>query len=125
MSLQVVSTSRRAAHRLASTASVATIASSLQSVLGPSLTTVTLGMRDPKALTAWARGTRNPRPQQEVALRTLFQITNLLMTAESPDVIRAWFGGMNPDLNNQSPAITFREDPVAVLRAAESFVEQG
>lgn len=125
MSLAIAQSNRRAAHRQASTAPISVIASELQRTLGPSLATVVIGLRDPKAIGQWASGGRRPRPAQENALRSAFQIVAILSTVEHPDVIRAWFGGMNPDLDDRAPAVVFHEDPAAVLKAAEAFVQNG
>src|SRR5215210_454406 len=108
MSLLLTSTSRRKAHRQASTAPIAVIAAELQAILGPSLTTVALGLRDPKAIGQWSKGTRQPRPAQDAALRAVFQVVSLLAEVERPDVIRAWFAGMNPDLDDRSPALVMQ-----------------
>jgi hypothetical protein len=125
MSLAFSDLNRKSAHRLASTTTISVIAAELQKVLGPSLTTVILGGRDPKAIAQWAKGTRTPRPAQENALRALYQVVALLSEVDGPDVIRAWFSGMNPDLEDRSPALTMQSDPVAVMRAAESFIQNG
>lgn len=125
MSLAIDSARRRTVHRHASTASPSELAADVQRVLGTPLATVTLGMRDPKAIAAWANGTRSPRPAQDAALRSLAQIVSLLQTSDAPDVIRAWFSGMNPELDDQAPALVFRTDPVAVMRAAETFIAAG
>lgn len=125
MSLAIVQRDRRAAHRQASTAPIAAIAGELQRVLGPALATVTLGLRDQKAIGQWARGTRLPRPAQETALRSAYQIVAMLSAVEGEDVIRAWFAGMNPELADEAPSRRFRSDPVAVLRAAETFLIDG
>src|SRR4051794_6215484 len=114
MSLAVRDLNRKSAHRLASTTPITDIASELQKVLGPSLTTVVLGGRDPKAIAQWAKGTRTPRPTQETALRALYQVVALLSEVDGPDVVRAWFAGMNPELDDRSPAMTMPLDPVAV-----------
>ncbi|MDQ2683858.1 MAG: XRE family transcriptional regulator, partial [Chloroflexota bacterium] len=101
MSLAVAQRGRRAAHRQASSAPIAAVASELQRVLGPSLATVTLGLRDPKAIRQWARGARQPRPAQETALRSAYQVVTMLSVVEEPDVVRAWFAGMNPELDDE------------------------
>jgi hypothetical protein len=125
VSLAISQRGRRAAHRQASTAPISAVATELQRALGPSLATVTLGLRDPKAIGQWARGTRQPRPAHEAALRSAYQIVAMLAAAEGADVIRAWFAGMNPELGDEAPATRFRTDPVAVLRAAETFLIDG
>jgi hypothetical protein len=125
VSYAVASQSRRTAHRQASRTSVAEIAAYLQSTLGPTLTAVVLGIKDVKAVGQWARSQRQPRPAQEKALREAFQVVAYLADVEQPDVIRAWFMGMNPELDDRSPALTMRTDPGAVLKAADSFIHNG
>jgi len=39
--------------------------------------------------------------------------------------IRPWWLGMNPDLDDQSPALVFPDDPEAVKEAAMGFVNNG
>ena len=125
MSVARSNPSRTGAHRLASTLPADAIAAELQTILGPALATVALGSRDPKAIGQWARKIRRPRPAQDASLRALYQVTACLAAEEEPDVIRAWFAGMNPDLDDQSPALVMRTDPAAVMRAAESFLRNG
>ena len=122
MSSAIAQQSRRIAHSQASRRSVADIAAYLQTVLGPSLTTLTLGIKDVKAVGQWAKGQRQPRPAQEQLLRETYQVVNYLATVERSDVIRAWFTGMNPELDDRSPALTMRDDPHAVIKAADAFV---
>ena len=42
-----------------------------------------------------------------------------------PKPIQAWFIGMNPDLDDQAPALLLHEDPHAVLGAARNFLAYG
>jgi hypothetical protein len=125
MSFAFATESRRSAHRDASRTSIAEVAAYLQAVLGPTLAAITLGIKDGKAIGQWAKAQRQPRPAQEKALLETYQVVNYLAAVEQPDVIRAWFMGMNPDLDDQSPALTMRRDPIAVLRAADAFVHNG
>jgi hypothetical protein len=41
------------------------------------------------------------------------------------ETVRAWFVGMNPDLDDQAPALLLGDDPHAVLLAARSFLANG
>lgn len=125
MTLALATRSRRSAHQGASRGSIAEIAGYLQSILGPTLASVTLGIKDAKAIGQWAKSQRQPRPAQEKVLRETYQVVNYLAQIEEPDVIRAWFMGMNPDLDDQSPALVMRSDPGAVLKAADAFVHSG
>src|SRR5205807_1114321 len=84
-----------AAYRRATQARIAEIASYLQELLGQRLTALIAGVHDPKAVGKWARGERQPQQGAEVRLRAAFQIAELLIQAEAPQTVRAWFLGMN------------------------------
>jgi hypothetical protein len=104
---------------------VPTIVGSLQDVLGQRLVAVIAGVSDAKAVGKWARGQRSPHPEAEQRLRNAYQIVQLLLEQESPDTVRAWFIGMNPDLGDHAPALVLGEDPVHVLQAARTFLAHG
>jgi hypothetical protein len=104
---------------------VSSVARYLQEVLGQNLTAVLAGVRDVKAVGKWARGARLPHPQAEKRLRDAYQVAHLLMEVESPKTVRAWFLGMNPELEDRAPAVILPEDPEAVLHAARFFVANG
>jgi hypothetical protein len=104
---------------------MAAVVGSLQDTLGQRLVAVVAGVRDAKAVGKWARGERIPHPSAEQRLRHAYQITQLLMERESPDTVRAWFIGMNPDLEDQAPVLVLPEDPIRVLQAARSFLAHG
>ena len=102
-----------------------TIVDSLQGILGQRLVAVIAGVSDAKAVGKWARGQRSPHPETEERLRNAYQIVQLLLERESPDTVRAWFIGMNPDLDDHAPALVLGDDPVHVLQAARSFLAHG
>jgi hypothetical protein len=111
------------AHTQAIRAPVPEVAAYLQEVLGQKLTALTLAIGDPKAVGRWARGERSPHPDVEQRLRATYQITTLLMQAgESPEIVRAWFMGMNPHLNDEAPALMMPQAPTLVLQAARAFL---
>jgi hypothetical protein len=102
------------------------LASRLQAVLGQKLTALLAGTPDPKAVGEWARGGRAPHPGKEARLRLAFQIVELLLQAESERTVRAWFLGMNPYLDDRSPAsvIASGKEPRAALEAAYAFLAE-
>jgi hypothetical protein len=104
---------------------VPTIVSSLQDVLGQRLVAVIAGVSDAKAVGKWARGQRSPHPEADQRLRNAYQIVQLLLERESPDTVRAWFIGMNPDLDDHAPALVLGENPAHVLQAARTFLAHG
>jgi hypothetical protein len=115
----------QAAYNLASRLDLPAVTRSLQDVLGQRLVAVIAGVSDAKAVGKWARGERTPHPDAERRLRDAFQVTQLLLQHESAETVRAWFMGMNPDLNDQAPALMVAEHPHDVLLAARNFLANG
>jgi hypothetical protein len=114
------------AHERSVQFSTADTARYLQEVLGLRLTAHIAGVRDPKTVATWAEGTSAPRAASEAKLRLALQIAHLLQGQESPHVVRAWFVGLNPQLDDTAPATAisdghFRE----ALTAARAFVAGG
>ena len=99
------------------------ISQRLQELYGQKLTAVMCGIRDEKAVGKWARGERRPHPATEQRLRDAFWITELLMQREAPQTVRAWFMGINPNLDDRAPALALAEGRVTeVLQAAQAFL---
>jgi hypothetical protein len=102
------------------------VARYLQEALGQKLVAYMAGVSDPKRVGRWAQGDQAPRAEAERRLRAAFQIFHLLFAEESAHVTRAWFIGMNPQLNDDSPADVIHEGRVKeALAAARSFVAGG
>ncbi|MCC7104706.1 MAG: XRE family transcriptional regulator [Chloroflexi bacterium] len=97
----------------------------LQELLGQRLTAVIAGVSDAKAVSKWARQERAPHPEAEQRLRAAYQVAQLLLSTESSDTVRAWFIGMDPDLDDRAPALVIGEDSVRVLQAARNFLAHG
>lgn len=114
------------AHRKSVTLSVADIARFLQDTLGTKLTAYIAGVSDPKMVTKWAGGTANPAEARERTLRDTYQVFQLILEAEDEYVARAWFIGMNPQLEDETPADRLREGKVReVMAAARAFLGGG
>jgi len=102
------------------------VARYLQEALGQKLVAYMAGVSDPKRVGRWANGTQAPRDDPERRLRAAFQIFHLLLAEESAHVIRAWFIGMNPQLEDDSPAEAIRDGRLKeALGAARAFVAGG
>lgn len=112
------------AHARATRATVPEMATALQEIFGQKLVAIMTGIQDPKSVGAWARGSQKPHPPVERRLREAYHITSLLLSAESPETVRAWFMGMNPHLDDQSPALVLSEadGPARVVGAARAFL---
>jgi hypothetical protein len=109
-------------HTAATRSPLPDVARQLEDVLGQRMTAVIAGIADAKAVGKWARGERFPRPDAEQRLRDAYYVTTLLLQAESPATVRAWFMGMNPELDDRAPALVLGEDAARVLQAARTFL---
>jgi len=114
------------AHERAVSFEIKDVARYLQEALGQKLVAYIAGVSDSKRVGRWAQGAQSPRDEAERRLRAAFQIFHLLLAEESPHVIRAWFIGMNPQLDDDSPAEVIREGRLKeALAAAKAFVAGG
>ncbi|MGB7980261.1 MAG: hypothetical protein WCF36_05665 [Candidatus Nanopelagicales bacterium] len=93
----------------------------LKSLLGPRLMSLTMGV-DPVTIDRWIAGATHPRLDNEKRIRATYQVYELLKPVEASPTIRAWFMGMNPQLDDRSPAETIAGgDLREVLAAARAF----
>ncbi len=114
------------AHERSVSFEIKDIARFLQEALGQKLVAYMSDVSDPKQVGRWAQGTQVPRDEAERRLRAAFQMFHLLQADDSPHVVRAWFVGMNPQLNDESPAEVIREGRLKeALAAARAFVAGG
>ena len=102
------------------------IASYLQEVLGQKLVAHLAGIDDPKRVGRWSKGAQVPREEAERRLRAAFQIFHLILANDSQHVARAWFVGLNPQLDDEAPATAIREGHLQdAIAAARAFVAGG
>jgi hypothetical protein len=81
---------------------------------------------DPQTARRWARGDRLPRTAIERRLRAVCQVFQTLLRYEAPATVRAWFMGMNPQLDDESPAEAIAADRLRdVMAAARAFADGG
>jgi hypothetical protein len=102
----------------------------LSTLLGPKLVAYLAGVRETRAVREWAAGRRDARDPIPQRLRLALQIAMLIAQHDSPGVVQAWFQGLNPQLDDRSPARLLREgdlDEVGpeVLSAARAFTSGG
>lgn len=94
----------------------------LQDTLGSRLTAHIANVTDAKMVGRWIDGVQ-PTAVREQRLRDTLQIFRTIMTAEDEFVARAWFIGMNPNLDDDAPADVLRVGRhKEVLAAARTFV---
>jgi hypothetical protein len=114
------------AHRQVTEADAQQITQYLEEVLGRKLVATLAGVKDPKAVARWAAGDRAPRAAAEERLRVGYQIFRLLLSAESPHTVRAWFIGLNPQLHDESPVLVIQEGRFhEAMVAAKAYIAGG
>lgn len=82
--------------------------------------------KDKSTLTRWRKGDIAVPDESSKRLRLVYQIFRLLESSESDYTIRAWFIGMNPQLDDDSPleAIAAGRHKDALV-AARAFLAGG
>jgi hypothetical protein len=104
---------------------VTDVAAALQEQLGQTLLAVIVD-RDIRTVARWVSGDVQPPQASQQRLRDTFQIMTLLVTADAASVARAWFMGMNPQLNEETPAEVLADGRAwEVLAAARAFLDAG
>lgn len=94
----------------------------LVEVLGKSLVMHIAGVRDPHAVADWSSGTREPRTSAERRLRTAYRAFQIINAVDNEFAARAWFIGLNPQLDDEAPATALSEDRLKdVIVAADAF----
>lgn len=117
--------SRSKAHNAAVQVSLEDVIAQLQRVLGKHLLALIVG-RDVRTVLRWGAGENRPGHVEERKLRNTFQIYGVLSSVEADHTIRAWFMGMNPQLDDDSPAEALAAERFRdVASAARAFVAGG
>ena len=98
---------------------------SLVEILGRPLTAVLVG-KDSKTIARWAAQPTRITPDDEKTLRDALQVAETIMAIDAASVARAWFMGMNPQLNDDSPVEALADGRAReVLAAARAYVNAG
>src|SRR5579863_6152788 len=92
-------------------------------LLGPTLVATIGGVNETRAVMQWIKGRKPQRPQ---VLRFSLQLARMISIKEDGAMIRAWFQGANPGLDDRSPALLLRSLPLEeiqgpLMAAARSF----
>jgi hypothetical protein len=115
------------AHSQAIRAPIEDIASFLQELLGRRLVAYIAGVQDTKTVARWANAeVVEVRTKSVKRLRTAYEIAQLLTQFDSPRIVQAWFIGLNPQLDDTSPAEAIHEGNLKeAMYAARAFVAGG
>ena len=113
------------AHRVTIRLNIHEIVSQLNTHLGATLVATLAGVSDRKLPYRWAKPD-GPIPGDSALqrLQTAHRIWHVLSTNEPDQVVRAWFIGANPLLDETPPVMALREgDLRGTAKAAESFID--
>lgn len=111
------------AHISATQLETSDIVASLKGRLGSKLLALMIDTTD-RTVDRWVERRSGPTSLiQEQRLRTAYQVFEMLKGDDADPTIRAWFMGMNPQLDDVSPAEALAEDQFReVLAAARAFL---
>jgi hypothetical protein len=106
------------------------VADALRGLLGARLTAYLGSVGETRAVHAWAEGRRQPSDATKQRLRHALVVALTIAEADGPEVTQAWFQGLNPQLDDRSPARLLREGELddvwpAVMAAARAFLVGG
>jgi hypothetical protein len=119
-----------AAHTLAVRSTFPEVAGALRELLGPRLVAYLGAVRETRAVHQWAEGARTPSDAVQQRLRVALQVASMVAEVEGPRIAQAWLQGLNPQLDDRSPARLLREGDLqevgpAVIGAARAFLVGG
>lgn len=120
------STNRTSAHTQSLGTSPEDIVRQLVAVLGRNVLALIVD-KTPRTVDRWVKD-ENLRldPDDDRTVRNTYQIYTLLSAVEGDHTIRAWFMGMNPQLEEDSPSEALADDRFRdVMAAAKAFVTGG
>lgn len=109
----------------------AELVTELRELLGSRLVAYLGGVKETRAVREWATGTRSIQdPEVVERLRLAYRVTRLITMRDTSGVAQAWFQGLNPQLEDRSPAMVLRTGVVdevgsSVLAAARAFAAAG
>jgi hypothetical protein len=98
----------------------------LTDLLGATLVATIGGVNETRAVAQWLSGRKPQRPH---VLRFALQLALMLGTTKEAAMLRAWFQGANPHLNDRSPALLLRTKALEdvqgpLMAAARSFASR-
>ena len=97
----------------------------LTNILGAKLVAYVAGVTETRAVHQWIEEGQHPREASEARLRLAYRLAKTIDDRDGAGVARAWLQGLNPQLDDRSPARLLREgdldevgpDLVAAVRA--------
>lgn len=119
-----MSTTHRSTTARGATVTAQEAARFLSEHLGRQLLAITIDA-DPSSVDRWVKGAR-PQLSAERRILAAYAVWQVVATVEAAATVRAWFMGMNPQLDDLSPAEAIAADNGRdALAAARAFVQGG
>jgi hypothetical protein len=107
--------SSAAAHNSAMSLSMPTVVADLVDLLGATSVATIGGVQETRAVHQWIAGEREP--QRPHVLRFALQLATMISTVGTRDLARAWFYGANPGLDDKTPLVLLRDEPLEQIQA--------
>lgn len=109
---------------------VAPLVAELREMLGARLVAYLAGVGETRAVRQWAEGSRRMPAETEARLRLAYHVAGIVAESNAHRVVQTWFQGMNPQLEDRSPARLIRDSAPEqsgpdVLAAARAFARLG
>lgn len=111
--------------------SAAELVTALRELLGAKLVAYLGGVKETRAVRQWAEGTRKiGNPGDVERLRVAYRAARMVNVRDNMSIVQAWFQGLNPFLDDVSPARLLRDGDVhvegpRVIAAARQFAAVG
>ena len=119
------------AYNNAMSMTTAQLVTALRDLLGAKLVAYLGRVKETRAVRQWAEGTRSiANPADVDRLRVAYRAAAVITARDSKQVAQAWFQGLNPLLDDRSPARVLRDGDLEevgpqVLTAARQFAAVG
>lgn len=107
--------SAEGSHNLAMSMDLSDVVSGLVELLGATDVAALGGVQETRAVQQWINGAREP--QRAHTLRFALQLSLMISTLATRDLVRAWFHGSNPALDDATPLALLRDRPLEVVQA--------
>ena len=101
-------------HKHAMSIRIEQVVEQLVDLLGLTMVAAIGGVGETRAVQQWIAGREPQRPN---VLRFALQLAMMISTAEDRNVVRAWFQGSNPQLEDRVPLMMLRNEPLEEVQA--------
>ena len=118
------------AHNTAMRLEFSVMVKELRELLGARRVAYIAGVRETRTVREWTEGAPVKGADIEPRLRAAFHVASFIAEHDPASVVQAWFQGLNPQLDDRSPAQLLRDEELKeagpqVLAAARAFVVGG